>query len=58
MQLQEIRCTNPECGRMLGETSAEFKRICPKCGLITHVVVTSEGILKLSENGKCERVKK
>jgi hypothetical protein len=42
---------------MLGETSAEFKRICPKCGLITHVVVTSEGILKLSENGKGERVK-
>jgi len=57
MQLQKIKCTNPECNKTLGEASGEFKRICQRCGWTTHVVVTSDGIIKLSENGKGERVK-
>jgi len=46
MQLQEIRCKN--CGKLLLESTGEVKKICPKCKSVTHVIVTSKGIIDLS----------
>lgn len=48
MELQKIKCSNPLCGKVLLEASGEVKKICPKCGKVTHVVVTSERIIDLS----------
>ncbi len=51
--LQTIKCTNPACnGKILCEANGEVKKICPKCGLTTHVVVTSKGIINLSDKIK------
>ena len=55
MQLQTIKCTNPLCGKTLGEASGEYKRLCPKCGLVTHVVVTTKGIIDLGKVGRREK---
>jgi phage FluMu protein Com len=50
MQLQTIKCTNPLCdGKVLLEAIGEVKKICPKCGKVTHVVVTSKGIIDLNK---------
>lgn len=46
--MQVIKCTN--CGKTLCEASGEVKKICPKCKGITHVVVTSKGIIDLNKS--------
>ena len=53
MSLAIIKCQN--CGKTLCEANGEVKKICPRCKEITHVVVTSKGIINLSTPGK-ERV--
>lgn len=47
--LQLIKCI--ACGKTLCEASGEIKKICPKCKNITHVVVTSMGIVDLNHAG-------
>ena len=44
--IEEIRCTT--CNKLLCESSGEVKKICPKCKNVTHVVVTSKGIIDLN----------
>ena len=44
--LEIIKCTT--CGKTLLEASGEVNKICPKCKNVTHVVVTSKGIIDLS----------
>ena len=46
--MQEIRCQNPTCNKLLLEATGEVKKRCPKCGTWTHVVVTSTGIIPIS----------
>jgi phage FluMu protein Com len=46
MELQTVKCVH--CGKTLLEASGEVKKICPKCGQVTHVVVTSKGIIDLN----------
>ncbi len=43
--MQVIKCVH--CGKTLCEAGGEVKKICPKCKGITHVVVTSKGIIDL-----------
>ena len=45
--MQEIRCQN--CNKLLLEATGEVKKICPKCKTVNHVVVTSAGIIKLTD---------
>lgn len=47
MILQVIKCQN--CGKTLLEANGEVKKICPKCKSVTHVVVTSKGVIDLSK---------
>ena len=47
--MQEIHCQNPKCNKLLLEATGEVKKRCPKCGTWTHVVVTTEGIIKLTK---------
>lgn len=56
MELQKIKCTNPLCQKVLCESSGEVKKICPKCGETTHVVITSKGIINLGEKTKGDKV--
>ena len=51
--MQVIKCLT--CGKTLCEAAGEIKKICPRCKQITHVVVTSKGVINLSTPGK-ERV--
>lgn len=44
--MQIIKCLH--CGKVLLEANGEVKKICPKCKETTHVVVTSKGIIDLS----------
>lgn len=44
--LQVIKCL--ACGKVLCEANGEVKKICPKCKAVTHVVVTSKGVINLS----------
>jgi phage FluMu protein Com len=53
LSLAIIKCQT--CGKTLCEAIGEVKKICPRCKEITHVVVTSKGIINLSTPGK-ERV--
>lgn len=47
MELQKIKC--PSCGKTLLEAySGEIVKHCPRCGADVHVVVTSKGIIDLS----------
>lgn len=48
--LQTVKCTS--CDKTLLEALGEVKKICPKCGKLTHVVVTSKGIIDLSDKIK------
>jgi phage FluMu protein Com len=49
--MQTIKCTS--CGKVLLEAaSGEIKKICPKCGTVVYVVVTSKGIIDLSKHDK------
>ena len=44
--MEVIKCQ--ACGKTLCEANGEVKKICPKCKNVTHVVVTSKGIIDLS----------
>jgi len=46
IELQKVKCVS--CGKLLLEAIGEVKKICPKCKAVTHVVVTSKGIINLS----------
>lgn len=46
MELQTIRCTS--CGKKLLEAIGEVRKICPKCGFVVHVIITSKGVIDLS----------
>jgi phage FluMu protein Com len=46
--MEIVKCTN--CNKVLLEASGEVKKICPKCGQTTHVVVTSKGIINLDNH--------
>jgi phage FluMu protein Com len=50
MELKPIKCTH--CKKMLLEANGEVKKICPSCKKITHVVVTSVGIINLDKYKK------
>jgi phage FluMu protein Com len=43
--MRDIFCSN--CNKKLLEATGEIKKICPKCKTITHVVVTSNGVIDL-----------
>jgi phage FluMu protein Com len=44
--MQKVNCTT--CGKLLCEAVGEVKKICPRCKNVTHVVVTSKGIIDLN----------
>jgi len=46
IEVMPVKCV--KCGKLLLEALGEVKKICPKCGATTHVVVTSKGIINLS----------
>jgi len=48
--MQEIRCLN--CGKVLCEAAGEVRKICPRCKEVTHVVVTSTGVINLLPHDK------
>jgi phage FluMu protein Com len=50
IELQKVKCVS--CGKLLLEAIGEVKKICPKCKAVTHVVVTSKGIINLSQKEK------
>jgi len=49
MELQKIKCVS--CGKTLCEAIGEVKKICPKCGATTHLVITSMGTIDLNKHG-------
>jgi len=44
--MQKVKCTT--CGKLLCEAMGEVKKICPRCKNVTHVVVTSKGVIDLN----------
>jgi phage FluMu protein Com len=44
--LQIIKCKG--CGKVLCEANGEVKKICPKCKIMNHVIVTSLGVYILT----------
>lgn len=52
--MEVIKCIH--CGKTLCEAGGEVRKICPKCKGVTHVAVTSKGIINLSTPKEKERV--
>lgn len=47
MVLTPVRCVH--CNKLLLEAFGEVKKICPNCKKITHIVVTTCGIIDLEK---------